>query len=281
MDVFTLVRACGRRWYVFLPLIILTAVAALLQAQSVKPVYGEARHLLVVAPAGRSVSTKPTTSIVVNPLGSSDTALAALVQRLNSADVSVLIPVKTASAGYVATSTQGNVALLSLQSKGGSAAEATEILTVLQAQATRQLAYVQARVGAPRSQFFRLVLLSSDGAPAATYPSRTKSTVIVALAGFLASVLIAELVDVLMLRRRERRRERRRTRDLDQSREPARARSAPSDSDVGALEQFDQDDALNLLDDDLPGRLDQSDVPERLEREGVRASRHPDSPSSA
>lgn len=66
MDVFTVARICIRRWYVFVPLLLLSASAAFRLAAQAVPEF-EARGSLVVLPADRQGPSRGAQRQAVNP----------------------------------------------------------------------------------------------------------------------------------------------------------------------------------------------------------------------
>jgi hypothetical protein len=196
VDVFSVVRACLRRWYVFIPLLIVTGVMCVVQFQDAVPQYTRGASYLVVAPAATADSTQ-----TPNPLASASNAVEALVTRLNAPDVaSEVAKVDPTSAATAVAAPKGTIILLSVV---GSSPEGTaSALEVYSGVANAAFIELQRSVNAPTDNYFQLVPLSGTGL-SADYPTRSRSVGLIAVGGLALSALVTQLVDAIVLRRRQ------------------------------------------------------------------------------
>ncbi|WP_375504716.1 hypothetical protein [uncultured Jatrophihabitans sp.] len=200
MDVFTLASACVRRWWVFLPLIAITAVVTVLQARSIKPDYSQGAQVILVPPSSVSTGDSKAAMVQVNPLGSIGTTQAALVARLNSGPAATAVA--QAGGGGFSAFAEKIGGIVALTAGADSASRTTATLSAAIKQVDTQLALLQKDLNTPANLYVTSHLLSVDPSVSSAYPHRGRNLTLIAIAGVFISVLIAQLVDFLLQRRR-------------------------------------------------------------------------------
>lgn len=198
MDVYTVIRASLRRWYVLVPLLVLVGVATAFQARGAAPTYSQSAQLLLT---GRATVSDPQGGTYVNPIGGSSTVLAVLVPRLNS---NAFISATSVDGAYVTAAAQTKAPVLVLTSQGSSASATSAALGRALADAPQELKKLQSDLSVNAAVTSTLTPNVVDFRPIANYPSRTRSVIITALVGVVLAIVLADLTDVL-IRRRSRR----------------------------------------------------------------------------
>lgn len=198
MDVFTLARACVRRWYVFVPLLVITAVVSLVQARGIKPLYGRSA-VVVLLPSNSVPKVDPSARAQpINPLTSVGVAQSALITRLSSGNAAVRIANATnGTGGYGLAGQKGGGGQITVAALGSTPAIASGTLAAVLRQARTQLRDLQAAVRAPSGSYFKIYLLNRDVDVSKSYPQRSRNIVLIALAGVLLSILLTQLADYL------------------------------------------------------------------------------------
>lgn len=199
MDIFDLVRSCIRHWYAFVPLLVLTIAACFAASKTATPVYERTSSYLIASQAIPASADLPS-----NPIGEPSDALAALVQQLNSPQVTDPLT-GDGTTGMTVTAAPGDHGpILVLTASGKSAEQVNAALQSLGRTAQSNLSTLQAQVKSPSQVSYQLVQLESGSLPIA-YPSRLRSIALVGLAGLLATVSITQFVAARVQRRKSRR----------------------------------------------------------------------------
>ncbi len=197
-----IVRAVGRRWYVVLVGIALTA--GLVQAAvAVSPPEYHARALVLVLPSESAVGEggnpflalsglEQPGSIVVAYFASS-TAQAEVAEVSSSAEFAVDLD----------ASTRGPVIALDVTDTSPAAAMAT--LDFLLQRVPAELERLQEQVGAPAASIITSMPIAVDTAPEVNTSGTLRMAIAAAGAGIVATVLLAFALDGVLLRRRARR----------------------------------------------------------------------------
>lgn len=236
MDLFDVVRSCFRRWYIVLPLLAMTAWFCHHMYTSVKPVY-YSNAVISMAPPGTRTDVSPNGSPVPRN-GLLDVGGAGLIANLTAIglrDPSVIAQVVAAGGqpSYFArifpvppNSPQLPLILIEATEADPAAASTTVEAVVAQADPTLQRLQQQANV--PDDQMVKSFTVSPPSVPTPGVPSRTRSTIVVGVAGAGIAVLVAVVVDLLLLRWKSRRQKRRQSRvQTPDGAEPPQAAQPP------------------------------------------------------
>lgn len=208
MDLLGVMRACLRRWYVFLPVLGLTVWFCLQQYRAAAPQYTSTAAFAVVPSSDLLIARGQQNSgdaLITNPYngGTAQATLAALLTAaLNTASVrDELLP-----RGGVAVTAQRNPevdpTLVSVSLVSEDPRAAADAVAALQAGTNGVLAGLQTSVGAPPSQLFAAVPGGPVDPPLEDYPDRVRAVVAFGLAGTLLAVVLSVLAQSSMRGRR-------------------------------------------------------------------------------
>lgn len=212
MDLFDVIRSCFRRWYVLLPLVLLTAWYGHQVYSSVTPVYYSQAVIGLAPPsyrvdqavAGQPVPRNGLLDIGGAPLLANMAALGlkqpAVVDRVladgGMPDFSArLFPVPE---------TAPPIPLVMLEQTAPDPGSAIKTLELVTAEMDATLESIQQQARVPEDMMVESFVVSPPSTPIAAMPSRTRSTTMVFGAGIGLSVLVTVLLDTLLMRRRQR-----------------------------------------------------------------------------
>lgn len=217
VDLFDVIRACFRRWYVVFPLLILTAWLAHSKYTTVQPVY-YSNAVVGIAPTNETIQyTGVGTPIPRNGLldvggaalitnmtviGLEDPAIRAQVVagggRPNYEVRMFPTPLTGAGAG-------AQLPLIMIEATEPDLATATRTVELVAAQTDTVMQQLQRQAGVPDSQIVRALAVappSTVGGP----PSRSKSVLYVGGVGLAASIFVGVMTDLLFAHISNRRR---------------------------------------------------------------------------
>ncbi|SDE15769.1 hypothetical protein [Rhodococcus tukisamuensis] len=217
MDLFDVVKACFRRWYVVLPLLLVTAWFSYQSYSSVTPVYYSNTVIGLAQPSSRVEHVDAGVPLPRN--GLLDIGGAQLITNMAALGLEQQSVVdRVVAAGglphYVAkmfpvpsTLPQPPLILIEVTDADPDAVSRTLGLVIAQTEITLRTLQEQARV--PNDQMVAMFVVLPPTAPVAGMPSRLKSTLAIFIVGAGLSVLVTVLIDVLLTRRRSRAQQRR------------------------------------------------------------------------
>jgi hypothetical protein len=216
VDLFDVARACARRWWVFLPLLLIVGWFSYDAYSSVKPVY-YANAVIGIAPPSTKIYNAPQgVSLPRNGLldiGGADLIanMAAVGLREPSAVDRVVegggIP-DYVSRMFPVSGNMSPLPLVMIESTNADAAAVTRTLELVIAQSQETLRSLQEQAQVPRDQMVAPFVVSPPSVPAAGMPARTRSTIAIFVAGAALSVLLTVVADALLSRLKTRRRRR-------------------------------------------------------------------------
>lgn len=211
MDLFDVARACARRWYVFLPLLLIVAWFSYSAYSSVKPVY-YSNALIGLAPPSTRVDNAGV-GVALPRNGLLDIGGAPLIANmatlgLREPSVVDRVVAEGGLPDYVARMFPGPanmppLALIMIEATDSDPVAVTKTLELVIAQSEVTLRNLQEQARVPGDQMVAPFVVSAPSTPAAGMPSRTRSTVAIFAAGVGLSVVLTVLVDVLLGRRRK------------------------------------------------------------------------------
>lgn len=214
MDLFDVVRACFRRWYVVLPLLLIAGWFSYHTYSSVKPVYYSSSVVGIAPPnsqipyteAGAAVSRNglldaggPTLIMNMAIFGlRAPSVVSQVVAAGGKADYSVkMFPVPASSPP---------LPLLMIEATEANPIDAARTVQLVTGQADSALHAIQQQAGIREEMMVRGLVVSPPAPPGMGVPSRTRSTAAVSVAGVLLAVIVGVLADVLLSRPPARRR---------------------------------------------------------------------------
>ena len=229
MDVWRLTVAVVRRWYIFLPLLALTAVAALQVGNGVKPQFE------VTATA--MVSTGRTSGEVPNPYGGREDAAQILAIVLNSNETRAAVEDQGLNPEYtVNAGSRSNIVNFAVQAETPELGIAT--LDAVLAAAATELKTRQTDAGVIAAAQYTADTLQAPGVAEVVDDGKMRIMAVIGVLGaalaFLLAVLFDDLIGLIKRIRRKRREKRSRTAD-DQAHErsPDDATASPATESPG------------------------------------------------
>ncbi|QDB80223.1 hypothetical protein FE251_13160 [Georgenia wutianyii] len=200
MDVWRITVATLRRWYIFLPLLALTAGAVFVVGQGVQPEY-EVSGTALITP-GRTPSPVP------NPYGGEQQASAAVAIVLNSTESRAGVQAAGLLPAYEVAG-RSRSTILNVAVRGGDADQAVETARHVLELAGQELAERQGGAGIPSSAQYGLDILAAPALAGVVYDGKMQVQAVTGLLGASLALLVAVLFDDivgLFRRRRARRR---------------------------------------------------------------------------
>ena len=203
-------RSCARRWYIFLPLLLVTAWFSHSAYSSAKPVYYSQAVIGLAPPSSRVENVPQGEPVSRNALldigGASLVANMAAMKLKESAVVDKVVaggglPDYVARMFPVPPNTPP-MPMIMIESSSGDPAEVSKTLELVLAQADGTLHDIQAQAQVPTNLMVSSFVVSPPSTPSAGMPSRTRSTVAIFIAGAGLTVLMTVLVDILLIRLR-------------------------------------------------------------------------------
>lgn len=212
MDLFDVARSCLRRWYIALPLLLITAWYAHNAYSSAKPVYYANTVLGLAPPSVRQESTSVQGEIRRN--GLLDIGGASLVANLTALglrDPAVVSQVAAAGGlpDYVSKifptdAPNPQLPLIMIEATSPDPSAVSKTLELVSAQAEGTLRAIQEQAHVPEDQMVAPFVVSPPSIPWGGMPTRTRSTITIFAAGAGLSILCTVLADLLLPRRKSR-----------------------------------------------------------------------------
>ena len=211
VDLFDVTRSCFRRWYFFIPLLLIVAWFSHSVYSSVKPVYYSGTTIGFAPPSYR-VEDLPQ-GVPVPRNGLLDVGGATLIANMTTMglrDSSVYERVMAGGGVPYTTKmfpTPGGMqplAMIMVEVTAADPAKASTTLALVTDEADVTVKQLQRQAGVPDDLMLKSFVVSPPSAPAAAMPSRTRSTIVIFGAGVGLSVLLTVAVDVLLTRRKSR-----------------------------------------------------------------------------
>ena len=205
-------RSCLRRWYVFLPLLLIATWFSYSVYSSVKPVY-YSQAVIGISPPSTKVAN-PAAGAEIPRNGLLDIGGAQLIANMASIGLrepSVVDRVVAAgglpdynSRMFPGPANMGQLPLIMIEATNADPAAVTKTLELVIAQADVNFRSLQQQGRVPEDQMVAPFVVSPPSTPTAGMPARTRSTVAIFVAGAGLSVLLTVVVDVLLSRRKSR-----------------------------------------------------------------------------
>jgi hypothetical protein len=222
VDLFDVVRACFRRWYVVLPVLFAAVWYAHGAYASVKPVYYTSA-VVGMAPSSQISYTESGAPTSRNGLlDAGGPTLIANMAVLAMREPAVVSQVVAAGGRpdygvkmFPVPATMPELPLIMIDAGERTPESATKTVELVAAQVDAALRSVQQQAAVPDDQMVRAFPVSSPGEPVQAMPSRTQSAILIIAAGAGAAVLIGVVLDVLLMRWKVRRQNRRQAKSQD------------------------------------------------------------------
>ncbi|WP_299576146.1 hypothetical protein [uncultured Williamsia sp.] len=207
MDLFDVLRACARRWFVFIPLVAISIAIAYNNYSGVTPVFFGNVSVGLTAPSTKTQQTSSTGSVQVNSNGLVDAGgvsyLATLVAT--AMDEPSTREAVRAAGGTLDYNTKlftapvgTQIPILVIDASGASGRAVQETLRAAVAQAEPVAQSVQSDAGVPAANQYRALTPAEIPTPGGGYPSRTREALATILGGILISVVVTVAVDAIL-----------------------------------------------------------------------------------
>lgn len=209
MDLFDVVRACVRRWYVFLPLLLVTLGLSYHFYSAVKPVY-YSNAVVGLAPPNSKLWQAPNGEPVPlnGLLEAGGPTLLANMAVLGMKDPSVAARVVAAGGGpnytakmFPTSNNAPQLALIMVESTESDPQVSAKTVSAAVGQVDPVLKSLQQQAGVPPNLMVNALAASPPSPPIAATPSRTKSAVTTMIGGLIVTVIAVVAADVVLSRR--------------------------------------------------------------------------------
>lgn len=208
MDLVEIFPACARRWYVVIPLLLLTAWFAMDQYASVKPVYYTQAVIGVAPPNYQITYQQPGEQVARNGLIDSGgaTLMANLVSiGLRDADVVNRVVAAGGAPDYTAKMYPGSLnspqlPLVMIEATQPDAQASLQTVEIVLEQAEPVFRKVQEIAGVPVEQRAKALITAPPNPPVAASPSRLRASSAVFAAGLALSLMAGVVADLLIKR---------------------------------------------------------------------------------
>ena len=207
VDVLSTLQVCLRRWYVVVPLLAFGIVFAVLKFEQASPVYQLSTKLIVLSGGTVVTSSNASSSaLATNPYASqiSTAAEAATVSSL-SPEALRAVASRGPSAAFGAAAEQSSP-IIDITASSPERGTLSAALANFVLEAGKQFRELQLRAGSPPQQLLQLQSLSSPGAPAVSYPRRSRTLGTMVLGSLVLAAIAGVALDAALGRRHRPRR---------------------------------------------------------------------------
>jgi hypothetical protein len=208
MDLFTILGATFRRWYVTLPVMLLAGILAYQSYQSVPAVYSSSVSVTVLAPvAPPPPPPDPVTGEVVepyeaNPYSGPNLAAAVLARNLNSASFEDALGLDPERNQTIEADPSRNDPIIQVIATAESPQAVVAILEEVTVRAATILDAFQAEAGATDGARYNLAPAVPTDVVEDVTPSRFRTAGAIVVIGFGVAAALSTLLDMILERRR-------------------------------------------------------------------------------
>jgi hypothetical protein len=216
VDLFDVVRSCVRRWYVLVPLLLVTAWYSHTIYSSAVTVYYSNAVIGFAPPSQRVDQASPGQPVSRN--GLLDIGGANLVANLTALGLRQPSVVERVVAGgglpdysakiFPAPPNTPPIPLIMIEETSTNPSNVTKTLELVTAETATTLAALQQQARVPDDQMAISFSVQPPRAPAGGMPSRTRSTIAIFAAGLGLSVVVTVFADVVLSRRKRKKQDR-------------------------------------------------------------------------
>jgi hypothetical protein len=208
---FDVLKSCARRWYVLVPLVLITTFYSYSVYSSAKPVYYSQAIIGLAPPSSRFDSApngEPTPRNGLLDIGGA--ALIANMASLSLREPAVIDQV-VAGGGrpdyiarmYPTPPNTPQLPMIMIEETAPDAESAAKTLELVLAQANAAVRNPQVQAQVPQDLLVDSFVVAPPTSPAGGTPSRIRSTLAIFIGGMGLSVLAAVVLDVVLTRRRK------------------------------------------------------------------------------
>jgi len=206
MDLFDVARSCARRWYIFIPLLLIVAAVTHNVYTSVKPVYHSQAVVGLTPPNTKVVNAAQGEALPRNGLlevGGATFIANMTAVALSESSVADQVVNEGGLPDYTAKmfpvpASMGQLPLVMVEATDADPDKVTKTLELVVAQSEIILRNLQEHAQVPESQMVTPFIVAPPTAPEPGMPSRTRSTAAIFLAGVGLTVLFTVVLDILL-----------------------------------------------------------------------------------
>ena len=207
MDLFSILGACLRRWYVVLPIFAITAVLAFQSYFAVQESFTGSVSQVVLGPIKPATDQEPAVDDGGNPYsgqGGARFASAVLTRNINSTTFMDRMGLEPGSGFAIEATNSANQPILLIEATAPTPDEVFVVLKNATKQAAKVLDEVQAAAGADKNSRYRLAPAVPPGSVEDVTPSRLRSAGAIFVVGIGLAAAVANAVDLILLKRKRR-----------------------------------------------------------------------------
>ncbi|KAE8764891.1 hypothetical protein [Georgenia thermotolerans] len=207
MDLFSIVGACLRRWYVTVPLVAVAGWLALQSYKSVEPVYTASASVVVLPSLQQTAGTADQPDAAPEPenpyagQGGAQFAAAVLGRNINSSVFRDRLGVEGLTSESVKAQKSESQPIVTIDATQSSPEAVYALLDKIAAEAAVVLDEVQESAGAPPNTHYRLAPAVPAGAVEDITPSRLRAAGAIAVVGCGVAAAAATVADLMLARR--------------------------------------------------------------------------------
>lgn len=213
MDLFTIVGAMLRRWYITVPLLMLVMFFSYLAYAAVDPLYSSSRSIVVLPSLDEAAAELPedepeSAAEVDNPYsgqGGSRFAVAVLTRNINSTAFEERLQLDPDVALSYEANSSSNQPMIHVEATAPSEEAVHALLDSVVVEAADVLDEFQAEAGAPEVTRYRIAPAVPAGPVEDATPSRLRGAGAIAVLGGAMTAALVVLGDTLLASRRRRR----------------------------------------------------------------------------
>ena len=209
MDLFDVVKACIRRWYVFLPIVVLAVLSSALVDMFAKPSYSSHAMITLALPAMQPQALDPLPRNGLMDAGGAVVLTNVLVGSLTDPSVQARVVADGGKGNYTAkmfpvTQSTEQIPLIVVEASEPDPDSASETVQLVAAEAAPLARQMQQAAGVPEDQMVKPAVVSAPSSPEPETRGRLKLAIAILLIGVALAVVAAVVADVLSIRRNAR-----------------------------------------------------------------------------
>lgn len=205
MDFLTAVKVVVRRWYVVLPVMLVSAVITAGVVQNVPPAYQSAGSVLLASPGMAREDGAPAINPFANIDYSSSVVAGIVAQLMESKEVRERLVEAGADPDYiVGTPTGSNAPVLGIESTAATAELSVQTVQIVMTGIQQELETRQRDAGGPPHTWIRAIVLTTPTEADVVVSGKIRALAALAALGLVAAVSLAFLVESIGVGRRRR-----------------------------------------------------------------------------
>jgi capsular polysaccharide biosynthesis protein len=210
VDLLDVGRICARRWYIFVPIMLLAVLASILTFFFTKPVYSSNAAISIALPSTHFEAADPGVGVPRNGLIDAGGALLVsnlIAASLNEDSVHAQVVAAGGKDNYTAkmfptAAGVQQIPVVMIEAVEPDPASASKTVELVAEQARLVTKRLQQAAGVPVDQMVTTLVVSPPSRPVAGSSGRLKATLAILLIGVAAAVLAAVITHLFSMRRK-------------------------------------------------------------------------------